>query len=512
MNDDLASSDDPVERESVHTDDNFRLLLRSMRSTVLLSKDEEKQCFVGMEQDLLKLLLISLKLPIVVRFIYNLVDDVILNKIALRNICEVDMGLDKEDLDKDPNDCNVIPPAMLATLHKIKKLCKNILDNDCDENKVKTKMKDLAALLCEISLLTKKKQDIMKLLNDIHKEIIDLERSFMHVFINYGIPRLVFVREYLPKVFQKDFLLLLSKSTNKNVISLYAEKGMVLKGYILRTEALKIKCSIKLEEFKSLYNQVNMINQAIQKNISKMIHANLRLVISIAKKYPSRISGGLSLLDRISEGVLGLIKSIEKFEHRRGYKFSTYATWWIRQGMTRSASEQGSLIRKPIHVHERLIKIIAAYKRLSDEKHAEPTSAEVAASLGMSEAIVDQIMCISKEPQSYHAQFSDSKNSSTLGDLLHDKKVISPAEKASSSHTERLVSIVMAMILSPREERVVRYRSGLGKGLASYTLERIGWKINVTRERVRQIEAKAYRKMIDNNFHNKEGLEKDIYL
>jgi len=252
---------------------------------------------------------------------------------------------------------------------------------------------------------------------------------------------------------------------------------------------LQARAVVPLEDLKDINKKMNEGEKASRDAKKEMIEANLRLVISIAKKYTNR---GLQFLDLIQEGNIGLMKAVDKFEYKRGYKFSTYATWWIRQAITRAIADQARTIRIPVHMIETINKLIRTSRALVQELGREPTSEEIAKRMDIPVSKVRKVLKIAQEPISLETPIGEEEDSH-LGDFIEDRSAVSPAENVINLNLKEQTDALLKT-LTPREERVIKMRFGIGDG-SEHTLEEVGQSFQVTRERIRQIEAKALRKL-----------------
>ena len=398
----------------------------------------------------------------------------------------------------------ILKPQIVAAFNQLSKCSKSmdkywkqsiankiagIENKGTDQNKFFKSQKEVSDIMRGLRLDTERVEELIDELYGKNKRLIFLEGSLIRLAGKYKIKRDKFIEAYSGREINKDLLRKLSSNKDKGWKDFIKQERPQIKEIIEEIKSIAEYCSLDIAEFKVLVKAIERGERESEHAKKEMIEANLRLVISIAKKYTNR---GLQFLDLIQEGNIGLMKAVDKFEYRRGYKFSTYATWWIRQAITRSIADQARTIRIPVHMIETINKLVRTSRQILHEIGREATPEELAEKLAMPLDKVRKVMKIAKEPISLETPVGDEEDSH-LGDFIHDQNAVIPLDAAIHENLREQTTQILAS-LTPREERVLRMRFGIGMN-TDHTLEEVGQQFSVTRERIRQIEAKALRKL-----------------
>jgi RNA polymerase primary sigma factor len=492
----LVADEDEAADYSSRSTDPVRMYLREMGAVPLLDREGEVCIAKKIEAGELDVLYALVEVPVAIEDLISVGEDLKQNRIKLKDVVKT---IEEDDPSEDEMNQR---QRVIHLLDEIKSTFKK-------KRKIYAKLDDCARLDRRVYGVQKEilayKEDVVNRLRDIklEKTLIDriietvgdyarqmhnCQRDLSAYILSVGQTQSE-IQELFAGLDSREISpMVVAETLNMTVEEIFSFKEMITTKIEIQ-HRLQEKCCHTVHDLEELLWRINRGSTAAQRAKQELIRSNLRLVVSIAKKYTNR---GLQFLDLIQEGNIGLMKAVDKFEYQRGYKFSTYATWWIRQAITRAIADQARTIRIPVHMIETINKLIRTSRYLVQELGRDPTPEEIAERMDYPLEKVKKVLKIAKEPISLETPIGDEEDSS-LGDFIEDKKAVAPAEEVVNTKLSEQIASVLAD-LTPREEQVLRKRFGIGEK-SDHTLEEVGKLFNVTRERIRQIEAKALRKL-----------------
>ncbi len=496
-----------VDSEFGRTTDPVRMYMREMGTVELLTREGEIRIAKRIEEGLDQVRTALTQFPLTFDWLFEAYEQAERGEARLQDLIVgfIDPNeqiadptartSDDSDSDDDstPADTGPDPEEVAKRLKKIKRLHKRYVDSLLDVGlknaATKKSLKSLTGEFMELKLAPKLFEQLVGQLRETVNGIRGLERQVMALCVrDAGMPRKDFLGSFPKNETNTNWVEKHIRAKRKHSSQLAKLKDEIVRAQ-KRLQKIEGVAGLSIAEIKDINREISMGEAQARRAKKEMVEANLRLVISIAKKYTNR---GLQFLDLIQEGNIGLMKAVDKFEYRRGYKFSTYATWWIRQAITRSIADQARTIRIPVHMIETINKLNRISRQMLQEMGREPTPDELAVRMEMPEDKVRKVLKIAKEPISMETPIGDDEDSH-LGDFIEDGTVASPIDSATDEGLRETTHAVLAG-LTPREAKVLRMRFGIDMN-TDHTLEEVGKQFDVTRERIRQIEAKALRKL-----------------
>jgi RNA polymerase primary sigma factor len=485
------------------TDDPVRLYLKEMGSVALLSREGEIEIAKRIEEGKKDIASVIYGMPMTIEFVLALCDQLKNGTIDVREIVpivETEEEFEEEQIQRDYEELRVKTLEGLNSVRKISTSLKSLYEvarhtnsDPAKQKKIKKQIDTIRDQVVEkmesVNLHGVLKDRMVQRVRELAIQIRTAEREIVSCQRRLGISGEAGA-EALKKLCRerKDFLAVKRKtSCSEEALNEIKKIYQAARSRIRQLETEE--ALVSAEEIKDAVKHLDVAEEKVKRGKAELVEANLRLVVSIAKKYTNR---GLQFLDLIQEGNIGLMKAVDKFEYKRGYKFSTYATWWIRQAITRAIADQARTIRIPVHMIETINKLIRTSRHLVQKLGREPTPEEIAERMDLPLDKVRKILKIAREPISLETPIGEEEDSH-LGDFIEDKKAVSPLEAAIRYDLQRQINSALET-LTPREEKVLRKRFGIGEA-TDHTLEEVGQDFEVTRERIRQIEAKALRKL-----------------